>query len=340
MTSKWTKEKCHNVALEYNNRSEFGKKSKGAYIAACRMNILNDICLHMIKKKKQEYYTKEKCHKEALKYNTRGDFKNYSSQYYNKALRSKWMDDICSHMTHINTYWNYDKCKNEALKYDHRNDFQKNSKGAYAFANKNKLLNDICSHMIKIGNREFRCIYVFEFENNIAYIGLTYNILSREIDHKRKGPVYKHIKKTNSSYKLIQLTDYIKKEEAQKIEELTILEYENNGWKLLNTNYNSTLGGSIIFWTYEKCKEEALKYKHKTEFQKNSSGAYNSAYKNKWLNKICSHMIFNKPDNYWNDNEFDFLLKNHNKGFRYCAKELNRSYYSVKSQYQKIKNKL
>lgn len=36
-------------------------------------------------------------------------------------------------------------------------------------------------------------------------------------------------------------------------------------------------------WTYETCLEEAKKYKTKTEFKNNNSGAYNVAYRNGWL---------------------------------------------------------
>jgi predicted GIY-YIG superfamily endonuclease len=53
-------------------------------------------------------------------------------------------------------------------------------------------------------------------------------------------------------------------------------------------------------WTYEKCKEVALKYNAKVEFRNKETSAYNKAYKNKWLDEICSHMnIKNKPPNYW-----------------------------------------
>jgi hypothetical protein len=38
------------------------------------------------------------------------------------------------------------------------------------------------------------------------------------------------------------------------------------------------------YWNYEKCKEEALKYKSRSELCKNSSGCYYSAYRNNWLN--------------------------------------------------------
>ena len=37
------------------------------------------------------------------------------------------------------------------------------------------------------------------------------------------------------------------------------------------------------YWTKEKCQEESLKYKTRTEFQKNSSRAYHICKKNGWL---------------------------------------------------------
>lgn len=43
-------------------------------------------------------------------------------------------------------------------------------------------------------------------------------------------------------------------------------------------------------WTYETCREEALKYKLRTEFMKNCPGAYNFARTNRWLDKF-----FDKP---------------------------------------------
>jgi hypothetical protein len=44
------------------------------------------------------------------------------------------------------------------------------------------------------------------------------------------------------------------------------------------------------YWTKEKCHEEALKYSSKTELRQNTSTAYSIAFKNGWLDEICSHM--------------------------------------------------
>lgn len=53
-----------------------------------------------------------------------------------------------------------------------------------------------------------------------------------------------------------------------------------------------------IIWTKEKCMFEALKYETRYQFQLKSKGAYSAAFRNKWLDEICSHM--NKTGNWYN----------------------------------------
>src|ERR1017187_10222451 len=47
-------------------------------------------------------------------------------------------------------------------------------------------------------------------------------------------------------------------------------------------------------YTFEKVKEEALKYTSKKEFEKVSRAYYAAAHRNGWLETICSHMIVQK----------------------------------------------
>lgn len=44
------------------------------------------------------------------------------------------------------------------------------------------------------------------------------------------------------------------------------------------------------YWTYNKCNEVALLCETRKEFLDRFSGAYNKAYKMKWLDDICIHM--------------------------------------------------
>ena len=57
------------------------------------------------------------------------------------------------------------------------------------------------------------------------------------------------------------------------------------------------------YWTYNKCKDEALKYNTRWELGKNCPGAYNSIIKNKWQDDIFSHIKTKKLRNYWSEDE-------------------------------------
>jgi hypothetical protein len=55
------------------------------------------------------------------------------------------------------------------------------------------------------------------------------------------------------------------------------------------------------YWTKERCLEESSKYESRKDFQKNSKSCYNTAYKNKWLDDVCKHMVSkNKCKGFWN----------------------------------------
>lgn len=63
-----------------------------------------------------------------------------------------------------------------------------------------------------------------------------------------------------------------------------------NGWLDDACGYMINIAHPIK-WTYVKCKEEALKYKTKREFNNNCSWGYVVAKQNEWLDDITSHMI-------------------------------------------------
>ena len=294
---KWTKEKCQDEALKYNHRFNFKKGNGSAYNSAYFNNWLDDICSHMTEiYKPKNYWTKENCQKESLKYDYRIDFKLNSSVCYSKAIELKCLGEITSHMHSNNKQNNLTKeqCKEESLKYKTKTEFCKKSSSFYKKSLNNNWLDEICDHMIKLGDNFKRCIYVYEFGDNSAYIGLTYNLENRNYRHmniQKNSSVIKHIKMTNLIPKLIQLTDYIFIEDAKLLEGKFVEEYRKNGWIILNKNKTGGIGGIKIKWNKEKCQEESLKYKTRSEFSKNNPSAYMSANRNNWLDEICIHMI-------------------------------------------------
>ena len=250
-------------------------------------------------------WIKDICRKEALKYHSRFEFQKNSPNVYSAAYKSGWLDDICGHMiSPINpmNYWTKEKCQEEALKYNSRTEFSKRCKTGYSKSVKSGWLDDICGHMEKIGNRFNKCIYSYEFPDNYVYVGLTYNLDVRQKnrDNDINDQVIIHMKKTGLTPVKKQLTDYIDVNDAIKLEGYYVEKYKNNGWNILNKSKTGAIGGNVIKWTKEKCKEESLKYKSKIEFQKNSGGCYDAARRNGWLDDCCSHMVITqKPFGYW-----------------------------------------
>jgi len=303
---EWNKVKCQEESLKYNSRKKFQIGSASAYGSSLKNKWLDSICSHMIEGRKTNgYWTKEKCQEESLKYKYRSDFKKNSNVSYQISLRNKWLDEICSHMGEKikpNGFWTFEKCKEESLKYKYRMDFQKNSAGCYLKSYKNKWLDKICSHMLVLGSKYKRCIYVYKFDDNSVYVGLTYNINKRNVQHLNcdKSQVFRYIKKTKLIPILEQLTGYINVHEAKIKEKDFINFYKNNNYKILNKMKSGGIGSTKLIWTKKMCLEEALKYNVRSEFQKHSSAAYNSSYKNGWLDETCSHMIQRKkPKGYW-----------------------------------------
>lgn len=214
-------------------------------------------------------------------------------------------------------YWTYDVCKLEAKKYLTKKEFRIFSGSAYTISIRNGWVDNICIHMKPIGDKYNRCVYVYEFSDNCAYIGLTYN-LKRRINDRNKcksDSVTKHIDNTGLTPKLIQLTDYIFIVNAIKLEEYYLNEYKRNGWKTLNKTKTGSIG-STRKWTKEKCIIESKKYNNRTDFRKKSSGAWEAAKRYGWLNYIYSNILHSKiKRNYWTKERCkEEFLKHKTKG--------------------------
>ena len=227
-------------------------------------------------------------------------------------------------------YWTKEMCHKEALRFKSKSEFQFNSKSAYNKSLDKGWLDEICLHMEILGNKFKRCIYVYEFSDNYAYIGLTYNIKERHKDRlkDKNDSVTKYINKTGLKPIRKQLTDYIDVEEAIKMEEYYVNFYKENGWNILNKVKTGSIGGNNLKWTFDKCKEEALKYKTRNEYKMGSESSYQKARINGWLDDICLHMEKrnNNPINYWTYEKCHELAIKYK--FRTEFKNENRSAYN------------
>lgn len=201
-------------------------------------------------------------------------------------------------------YWTLERLQEAAKQFTTKKAFIEGNAAAYSAAQKLNLLDVVCKDMIRLGSLSKRCIYAFVFTDNTAYIGLTYDVDRRFIQHTcEKGPVFNHI--ANHFYIGFEfkiLYDYTDPETAAFLEKIAIEDYKLKGWKLLNSARAGGLGSNHRKWTEETCRQEALKYNCRFDFQREASGAYESARKGGFLNDISQHMEYIKrPNGFWTE---------------------------------------
>jgi len=214
MKKKWTEENLRLEALKFKRRVDFQKKRSGAYKAAMRLSILDEICIHM--EQLRINWTQETLKIEALKYRTRGDFQKYGKNPYQVARRMGILDDICIHMKFIHRYWTPGSLHKEALKYLTRTKFYEGNPSAYGTALRLNIINEICSHMehchqnwtkdiVKEKALEYISRSIFQKESSNAYqAAIRLGILDKVCSHMNKP--------SNTSYSEKELFDEIKKQ--------------------------------------------------------------------------------------------------------------------------------
>ena len=204
-------------------------------------------------------WTKEACHLEALKYQTRADFFAQSLSAYSAAHKRGWLDDVCSHMVlqrNPNDTWKTkEACMAEAKKHRFRTQFLKEASGCAWACRVNGWYQEVTAHMEdgkKVRAEENRkwtkqaCIKAAkQYSSRSAFAKGDASAWSAARVHNWLDEVCSHMQ----------------------------LRIEHGKWS-----------------TYDVCKKEAAKYASRSEFSKMSPGAYASARKNGWSEDICAHM--------------------------------------------------
>jgi len=373
--------KCHEEALKYSLRSKFQEKSPGAYQAAKKQGWLDEICCHMIitssnsqrliyvvffsqsniyyigltsdlERRKQEHryaknsfgenkcssvyshykttgeipvfypltemmpaklaaleekktiekfkrlgrkllnknnggalgsyhrskWTKDNCHQEALKYNSRAEFLRQAPSAHFAGKKNHWLDEICGHMhesesrqlSRLNArpflYWSKENCQEAALRCSSRSEFRKKYSGAVGAATKNGWYDEICSHLafqqkqVGFWNKEQCRIEALKYKNR------------RDFRKNSSGAIDAATKNGWLDEICAHMT-YLREPQVHNSQR------KPNG-----------------YWTKGKCHQEALKYIKRSDFSSKSSGAYSAMIKNKWTKDICSHMVTKNKD--------------------------------------------
>lgn len=286
---KWNYETCKKFASNYKTRSEFQKASMAAYNVALRNGWLDDYDWFEQKHKPIGYWTYDTCMEEAKKYKTKSEFKDGAKGAYQIARKNGWLDKYTWFISAIK--WTYETCKEEAKKYKTKRDFQKGCIGAYTAALRNKWLDDYDWFEVLW---EKKWNYDTCMEESRKY--------KSRSEFMKGTPGAYNIANKNRWLDEYEWLDFIKKpngfwnyetckNEALKYKTQTEFRSNNKGayaaarannW-IHDYDWFEQKGKPKGYWNYDTCKEEARKYKSRTEFAKGSPGAHGVAQRNKWL---------------------------------------------------------
>lgn len=267
---KWTYEACKEEVKKYKYLKDL--QGTGLLNSIRRNGWYDELTVNLIRELHPPY-TKEEVIEVALKYKTRNSFLKVAPSHYAAAKRLGVMFEATSHMgvSLNNKQYTKQEILDSASKFTNQRDWLNSEPSIFRSAQGyNKLKT---SEKDKAFFRE--CIshmqYIFKPNGYWTYekakeVALKYNKLKEFRENPEDGSVYNII--------------------------------NNNGWRELLEHMEFGMKPKG-YWTYEKCKEIALKYKSRSEFSKskNDCTAYSVICQNKWyelLNHIKRKMTLKK----------------------------------------------
>lgn len=305
-------EHCKERIAQYNSIVDFSTKEKG--------------CLHAIYKHKwqdellsifRNHHPRikiEDIYASAKKYDDYRDFMHNEPKMHAAARERGILDDVCKNMARIVYNRSQDTLDEKTLKdvasqYIHKKVFKEEHPHLYRWALKNKLWKIASSHMKPLKTAKQRCIYVAMFDDNHAYIGLTFSTDQRWYQHTKgeeKSSIKKHMKETGLKPQFIQLTEYMPEDEAQMAEEEYEQLYADMGWFILNRAPTGSLG-YVKGLKKEEVIKKAKEFKTFKDFRIQAARYYNTARRNKYIQEIKSFLPHKKTR--LSDEEIEQLAK-------------------------------
>jgi hypothetical protein len=284
---------CKKEAFKYNTRNEFRKNCRGIYKFSQKNNWIDEICSHMkILRIPCNYWTKDKCYNEAIKYKTRHEFQLNNRSAYNNTLKNKWLDEW---FTNVPDYkWSKEKCYEEAKKYKTKNEFCKNSPSAYNISRRKGWLNEIYLHMIEImkpigyWTKEKCYDEAIKFKNSSEFKKNSSSAYNFSYKNKWLHEFYKNTKEYYWSLdKCLKIAlKYTTKKDWILNDSKSYKSAVYNKWVNDCTIHMIEIHHRKGYWTKEKCQEESLKYITIKDFCKNSVCAYTKSRKNNWIDEF------------------------------------------------------
>jgi len=200
-------------------------------------------------------WTKETCLANALQYKTRSEWHKKSASAYERARRNGWLDECTSHMPKVKE-WTKEMCLADAAQYKTRSEWYRNSTVAYEKARRERWLELCCAHMLPSPKN------------------------CEQMRHERKWTKEKC---------MIDAQPYKTRTEWSNNSQSAYKAARENQW-LNECCSHMPMPKITKKWSKENCLADALQYKTRADWQRNSPNGYNAAIRHYWLDECTAHM--------------------------------------------------
>ena len=226
----------------------------------------------------------------------------------------------CAHEEHSN------RMKGRGLKYtkevcfkiskqcSSRSEFQKLNQQAYHVSRINGWLDEMTHFETPKRYKPIEWIknnivYIYEFPNNVVYIGRTNNLKKRHKEHKQ---IHKHSNGKISISQVLKysqnnllsipeprvLKDNLTLSESRICEDDMCKKYQQDGYRLLNIGKtgakSGSIGAALLYDNKDEILEKAKTCKSRSDFKKKFGSMYNAARRMKVFEKIAEECKWKK----------------------------------------------
>ena len=300
---KLTYEVCKKICSQYKNSAEL-RKNDSAVLSKCyKEGWIYEFFPSMMRIERMLDYNT--CKKSAKRFKTRMEFREGDNSAYNKSVEMGWIDSFNLYSPGSLIYTT-EEITATAKRYTTHRDFRKHHEKMYGAAAKRGLLDNFTWLEKAFAGRTgvpTNCVYVYEFSHtHTAYVGITTTKKFRHRDHLQNGDcVYEY---ANSIGVPVPKPKYIYTEittdDAAKLEQVTIEEYQSKGSTMLNKRKGGSIGSlGSGKWTKEKCIALAKQYEYVIDFDREHHSIWEKMRNNGW-DKECTWLKRKAvPQGYW-----------------------------------------
>lgn len=224
---------------------------------------------------------------------SRADYGAYQSALRRPALFAS----ATAHMPKFvrDCKWTEDALAASAAAYTSKGDWKMGDYRAYQAAGRRpEIFKRVTSHMkpkVSIYSGIY-VIYIYEFPDRRAYVGLTMRLKARKYEHQLRGAVKTYSDEIGVEPPEPRVVESLvaSPEDAVRLEGVWASQMQLEGWVLLNEAPTGSLGAVARKWLKMAVLESAKPYAVVARWIEENRCAYNSAVKNGWLDEVTAHM--------------------------------------------------